>query len=113
MPYIVCKSNLNVVHGNSSVLSRYGTSNNKIFDYLAAGKPILNDFFVKYNPVIDYNAGVEVHSGKPEDIAAMVDKLAASSLDVLAEYGKNARAAAKEFDFKVLTKKLIGVIEGV
>lgn len=113
VPYIVCKSNLNVVHGISSVLSRYGTSNNKIFDYMAAGKPILHDFFIKYNPVIDYNAGVEVQSGKPEDIAAMIDKLATSSPDVLAVYGKNAREAAKEFDFKVLTEKLISIIDSL
>lgn len=113
VPYIVCKANLNIVHGISSVLSRYGTSNNKIFDYLAAGKPILHDFLIKYNPIIDYNAGVEVQSGKPEDIAAMVDKLASSSPDVLAGYGKNARAAAKEFDFKVLTERLIKLINDI
>ena len=111
VPYIVCKASLNVVHGNSTVLSCYGTSNNKIFDYLAAGKPILHDFFVKYNPVIDYNAGVDVQSGKPEDIAAIVDKLAASNPDVLAEYGKNAREGAKDFDFMVLTRKLLNVID--
>ena len=54
-----------------------------------------------------------MQSGKPEYIAAMIDKLATSSPDVLAEYGKIAREATKEFDFKLLTENLINIINSL
>ena len=68
---------------------------------------------IEYNPVIDYDTGVEVQRGKQEDIAVMIDKLATSSPDVPAEYGKIAREATKEFDFKLLTENLINIIDSL
>ena len=69
IPYITSKANLNYAHNSASPLFKYGLSFNKIFDYLAAGKPILCDFPANYNPVIMGKAGVSVESADPKDIA--------------------------------------------
>lgn len=113
IPFITSKASLNFAHNNNSPLFRFGISFNKIFDYLASGKPILCDFYAKYNPVLSFGAGVSVDSGDVKDIANMVDEIANTSEKKLAVYGQNARNGAQEYDFNNLTKELISVIKHV
>ena len=89
---------------------RYGISFNKIFDYLAAGKPVLCDFRASYNPVVTANAGAAVESAEPSDIARAIEGFAAMEREKYAAYCENARRAAEEYDFKELSKKLLEAI---
>ena len=111
VPFITSKANLNIMHNDSKPIFRFGISANKIFDYLAAGAPILCDFYANYNPIVFYNAGLSVDSGDIKDIAVAIDKMADLSGELLTKYGRNARNGANEFDFRNLTKKLIQVID--
>ena len=111
IPYITSKANLNFAHNNASSLFRFGISFNKIFEYLASGKPILCDFYAKFNPIITSNAGVSVDTGDINDIAIAIDKLSYSEKQELLKYNYNAKNGAKEFDFRNLTKKLVHAIE--
>ena len=113
IPYITSKANLNFAHNDASKMLMYGISFNKLFEYLAAGKPVLFDFESRYNPAIQENAGIEVTSGKVEDIAAAIDEISQKNAAELEAIGRNARAAASKYDFKVLTDKLISVIESI
>ena len=110
IPYITSMANLNYAHNQPSPLFTYGISFNKIFDYLAAGKPILCDFPCDYNPVIDGNAGFEIRSANTHDIAKEIERIANMTEDELALYGKAARETAKKYDFKILASKLINMI---
>ena len=56
VPYITSNADLNIVHNAPMKLFRFAISFNKIFDYMAAGKPIICDFSCPYNPVIMNNA---------------------------------------------------------
>ena len=113
IPYITSKANLNLAHNNNSPLFRFGISFNKIFDYLASGRPILCDFYAKYNPVLSCRAGVAVDSGNIIDIAKMIDIMSSNHVVELAEYGKNARNGVKEYDFKNLMQKLIDIFNDI
>ena len=113
IPYITSKANINIVHGNGAPLLRFGISANKIFDYLASGQPILCDFYANYNPIVSYNAGLSVDSGDVKDIAKAIDYFSIMSDKQISIYGKSARKAAIDFDFKILTKKLIDVINSI
>ena len=113
IPYINSKADLNFAHNNASSLFRFGISFNKIFDYLASGKPILCDFYAKFNPIISLNAGVSVDTGDINDIAIAIDKLSYSEKQELLKYNYNARNGVKDFDFFNLTKKLVGVINSI
>lgn len=113
IPYITSKANLNFAHNDASKMLMYGISFNKLFEYLAAGKPVLFDFESRYNPAIQENAGIEVTSGKVEDIAAAIDEISQKNTAELEAIGRNARAAASKYDFKVLTDKLISIIESI
>ena len=113
VPFITCNADLNIAHNAQSNMFYYGISFNKIFDYLAAGKPILCDFDSKYNPVIQFGAGIETKSSNPYDIARAIQEIVNLDQNKYEELSKNALKAANDFDFKFLTQKLIEVIEGI
>lgn len=110
IPYITSKASLNYAHNSASPLFKYGLSFNKIFDYLAAGKPILCDFPANYNPVIMGEAGVSVESADPKDIARQIEAFVDMEPEKYNQYCNAARRTAEEYDFKRLTKKLMGAI---
>jgi glycosyltransferase involved in cell wall biosynthesis len=107
VPYITSMADLNFAHNNPSPVFRYGISFNKIFDYMAAGKPILCDFKCKYNPVVLLGAGVSVESADISEIAETIDKFCCMGDDEISMYSLKARKAAADFDFDVLTDKLL------
>ena len=111
VPSIVCKADLNIAHNNPTPLFRFGISFNKLFDYLAAGKPVLSDFPCKYNPAVQYGAGMEVAEPTAENIARAIENCAQLSPEEYAQYVEKAKIAANDYDFANLTKKLLAVIE--
>ena len=111
VPYIVSKADLNVGHYPTTHLLQYGASMNKLFDYLAAEKPVLIDFLCDYNPVIQCGAGICVDEPTPEQIARAVDRFTAIDEKRYQTFCDCARAGAQEYDFKNLTQKLLTVIE--
>ena len=111
IPYITSKANLNYAHNTASPLFRFGLSFNKIFDYLAAGKPILCDFPANYNPVFMGNAGVAVESADSKDVARKIEEFADMDAEQYNQYCISARESAKDYDFKFLTQKLIDTIK--
>lgn len=111
VPYIVSKADLNLAHNNPTPLFRFGISFNKLFDYLAAGKPILSDFPCPYNPAVRLGAGTEVAEPTAQNIANAVEEFAAMPQARYDEYVHHARRAADEYDFENLTKKLIAVLQ--
>ena len=112
IPSIVSRADLNFAHNDPSPLFRFGISFNKLFDYLAAGKPILCDFPCPYNPAVTYDAGIETSDTQPQKIAKAIEDLATAAKQERQSYCTNARRAAEDYDFKRLTDKLISVIEG-
>lgn len=113
IPYIVSKADLNIMHSTPSEIFRFGISPNKLFDYFAAGKPILCDFPCAYNPAINCNAGIEVVDPRPENIASAIEKMVALPQEQYRQYCDNALDAAKKYDLRVLTDKMVEVIKGV
>lgn len=111
IPYITSNADVNIAHNDSSPLFRFGISFNKIFDYLAAGKPILCDFYSNYNPAIQVGGGISVDSGYEDEIARKIDEISLYSIERLQEIGQKSRNGAEQYDYSVLTSKLINIIE--
>lgn len=110
IPSIVSRADLNFIHMDNNILFRYGISPNKLFDYFAAGKPVLMDLRPNYNPADRFSCGLicDNHSGLREQI----EKALAMPKDEYAELCRNSIHAAAEYDFKKLTQKLIEIVEG-
>lgn len=113
VPSIVSRADLNIAHNTPSPLFRFGISFNKLFDYLAAGKPVLSDFPCGHNPAVVWDAGTEVNEPSAESIADAIMKFVDMDEKQLKHYSNNALAAAEEYSFEELTKKLLSVIENI
>ena len=113
IPYITSSADLNIIHNNPSTLFRFGISFNKMFDYLAAGRPILTDFSCKYNPAVEGGAGIMVEDDSAVNIAKKIDYLSCLDKEQMLIYGASARRTAEEYDFRTLTRSLIDIIEEI
>lgn len=111
VPSVISRADLNVVHWEMSDILRYGVSYNKLFEYLAAGKPIFSTVRPGYSIVEGNRCGADTEGFNPEDFAAGIQRLAALPEEEQRRMGENARRAAKEYDFQALTRKLINIIE--
>lgn len=112
IPYITTRADLNIAHNEPSSLFRFGISFNKLFDYLAAGRPVLCDFPSKYNPAVVCGAGMEINDPSAERIAAAVEHTAMLGEEEYRRYCRSARAAAENiYNYRSLTERLIQIIE--
>lgn len=113
IPFIVSKADMTIAHNNPSGLFKYGISFNKLFDYLAGGKPVLCDFPCKYNPVLRFEAGIEVAIPTANNIANAINQFITISPDRYNEYCKNAIVASKYYDYKNLSNMMAALVEDV
>lgn len=89
---------------------KYGSSQNKLFEYLTSGKPILANNKMNYSILSEYKCGIESFLNV-EDYAQALISFADMQREEYLEYCSNARRAAKDYDFKVLTQRLIQIID--
>ncbi len=111
IPNILSKADMNILHYGDSGIFKYGTSQNKNFEYLASGKPILNTIKIGYDIVEKNNAGVSCKVQSAKNIGDAITIVANLRKEEILEMRENGRRVAKEYDFANLTKKLIEVIE--
>jgi glycosyltransferase involved in cell wall biosynthesis len=95
-------------------LYRYGVSMNKLFDYLAAGRPIVAALAAANNPVDEADAGVTVPPENPEALAAGILELARMSPEERSRRGTNGRSfLARWHDYPVLAGAFAEVLDTV
>lgn len=111
VPYIVSKADLNILNYSYHAIWKYGGSQNKNFEYLAAGKPILSTIKMGYDILEKFGAGVSLQEQSRETIGESIINFSEMSSEEYQQMCKNARKAAEHYDFKVLTEKLIDIIE--
>ncbi len=93
---------------------KYGISLNKLFDYLAAGKPIVFSSNASNNPVKEAGAGITVPAEDPEAVAEAIIKLYNMSKEERERMGENGRKyVEKHHSIPVLVDKLEKVIREV
>lgn len=115
IPYILSKSNLNVLNYNAGTVDvyRFGSSQNKLFEYFASGKPVLSNVSIAYSLIDRYECGISENLTTGEQYAEAVLKLYNLSKEDYERMCENARQAANDFDFKTLTEKLMTLIESI
>ena len=94
-------------------MNKYGQSQNKFFEYLASGKPILMTYSVGHSVVKEKQCGIEIVQQTPEAIADAIQTFCEIPNEMMEFYRKNALKSAAQYDFQFLTDKLIAVIEGL
>lgn len=113
IPYILSRGSLNIVTGEDSNLGRYGISWNKLFEYMASGKPILANYKIeRYNFIEEYDFGTAKRFENIEEFADAIINMKNLGSDEYERYSRNALKAAADFDYKNLTDVLEGVLKG-
>ena len=112
IPFILSKSNLNILNYSSEKYNwSRGNSSNKLFEYMASGKPVISTAKMGYSIINKYSCGSELEENTPDELANAILYFKNLPKNEYNTYRINAKDGVKDFDFKVLTKKLIDVIE--
>lgn len=110
IPYIVSKASLNVLTYKNTKAWKYGGSQNKVFDYMNAGKPILTNIKMGRSVLAECGCGIEVDTDNAEKFANAIIEAHDLPQETRLDMGARGKEKAKEFDFKVLTDKFEQVI---
>jgi glycosyltransferase involved in cell wall biosynthesis len=96
-----------------SPLYRFGVSPNKLYEYMAAGRPVLFAADAANQPVLEADCGRTVAPEDPAALAAAIRSLAADSQEERDRLGANARAyVARHHDYARLAEELADILIG-
>ena len=112
IPYILSKSSVNILNYSQSKFNwARGNSSNKLFEYMASGKPIISTVKMGYCILTRYNCGFSTERNDADALADTILKVKNLPREEYERMARNASAGAKDFDFQQLTQKLIEVID--
>lgn len=87
---------------------RWGVSSGKMFQYLAAGRPIVCNIDIAYDNLIEDNyLGVARDFESPQEFANAIRGIAEMPQEEYEAMCKRVRAVAQKFDYKVLAEREI------
>ena len=90
-----------------SPVFRWGISPNKLFDYMAVGRPILFGVDTPYNPILESQSGYFFDSDSSDDLANSIEKIINLPLPDQLKMGINAKEFVfKNHNFNILGEKL-------
>jgi glycosyltransferase involved in cell wall biosynthesis len=114
IPYILGKSSVNILNYSQSQYNwARGNSSNKLFEYMASGKPIISTVKMGYCLLNKYQCGLSLEHNTAADLAQAILQVRNMPPEQYRTMSVNARMAAKDFDVKTLSAKVIDVIEYV
>ena len=114
IPYILNRSSVNVLNYSQANYNwSRGNSSNKLFEYMASGKPIISTVKMGYCILDKYQCGLSLEECTAKALAEQILKIHDMPEEAYAQMAENAKNGAKDFDFPVLTRKLYQVIKSV
>lgn len=110
--WVVSQATVNIMNYEKG-FGWMGVSSGKMFQYLAAGKPIVCNIDIAYDDVItDNNLGAARYMDAPEEYAREIRKIAEQPQAEYDAMCRRVRKTAEDFDYKKLAAMEIAVIEG-
>jgi glycosyltransferase involved in cell wall biosynthesis len=95
-----------------SPLYRFGIAPNKVYDYLAAGRPVILAAEAANDVVLDAGAGVTVPPDDPAALADAIRSLRAMAPSERAQLGANGRAwVEREHSYRVLVRRYLAALQ--
>ncbi|MDO4261022.1 MAG: glycosyltransferase family 4 protein [Eubacteriales bacterium] len=112
IPGILARGDLNILTAPSDRVSEYGMSMNKMFDYMASGKPTLSNVRTRNDLFVDNGCGMTIEAGSPEAMAEGVLEFYQMDREKYETYCENAKKTVREYDFGYLTDRLEQILAG-
>lgn len=114
IPYVLSKSSVNILNYSQTNYNwSRGNSSNKLFEYMASGKPIISTVKMGYDPIEKYGCGVSIEKDTPNELADAIMHISNMSIYDYNEMSRNSKSGAQNYDYKLLTQKLISVMESL
>lgn len=108
--WVVSQATVNVMNYEKG-FGRWGISSGKMFQYLAAGKPIVCNIDIAYDNVIEDNRlGFARDIDTPEEYAEAIRRLAEQPREDYAAMCVRVREAARRFDYEILAAEEIKLL---
>ncbi len=111
IPSILSAADLNLIHFKQTDIMHYGGSLNKLFEYLAAGKPILSTVKINYDLIEEYDCGLVAKEQTVESVMNLIETFYLMPKSRYEEMSRNAFNLAKMYDYDVLTNKLLEIMK--
>lgn len=108
--WVVSQATVNIMNYQKN-FGIHGVSSGKMFQYFAAGKPILCNIKLNYSEISRNNLGIDRDIDTPEDYAAAIRELAEQPVVEYDAMCTRVKETAKKFDYKVLAEQELKVIE--
>ena len=113
VPAILSALDGTILHATATPVYRYGISFNKLFEYMAVGRPVVFACESAYDPVAQTGAGISVGPNDPERIAEAVLALAATPEADRQAMGAAGRSyVARYHDLRALGAAFAAVVDG-
>ena len=111
VPAMLREADLLILHQGNI---QWGSSN-KLYDYMASGKPIISSVFAKHNDVVtEIGGGVSIPPENPEKLAEAILGLKAMSEGKKIQMGKRNRNYVKKLhDWTFLSQRLYELVKEV
>lgn len=110
VPYILSKSNLNILNYKQAATWKYGGSQNKQFEYLASGRPICSNVKMGYSIIRANHCGVEENISRTEEYADVIVRYMEMDQGEYLRECENAKKAVLKYEYHVLTDKIEQVL---
>lgn len=112
IPYILSCSSVNILNYTQSKYNwTRGNSSNKLFEYMASGKPVISTVKTGYSIIERYHCGISLTQNTPEELSRVILKIKNLDPDEYQKMCDNAERGAEKFDFNKLIPKLTKVID--
>jgi glycosyltransferase involved in cell wall biosynthesis len=112
VPLVLAAVDGGIVHATRNPVYRYGISFNKLFEYLAARRPVVFACESAYDPVALTGAGISLPPDDPARLADAFLDLAGRSPDERARMGAAGRALVeRDHDIRRLAGTLLAAID--
>lgn len=110
LPYILSKADVTLLQSINYESLKYGTSQNKLFTYLASSKPIISTMYNKYDLIRRFKCGITLKKVDVDNYFDAILKFYKMNKKEYKEYCDNCKKLSQEYDYEKLTDKLIEII---
>ena len=114
IPSVAMEADAFVFNLVDAAVFRYGISSNKLFDYMAAMRPVIIASDASNNPIADAQAGVTVGPGDPGALANAIFQMSKLPLEDRQRMGVAGRDYVEQnHSFELLAERLANTLDSV
>ena len=114
IPHILSKSSVNILNYSASKYNwSRGNSSNKLFEYLASGKPVISTVKMGYDILEEYSCGISTDECTSKSIADAINYIASLSKEEYSLMCVNATRAACDYDISNLADEYLSVVNNL